>query len=991
MNGTFSAEFSGMNSGNPFSRLRDPDPTAVPHAVSPPDSLSEEAFDRLTRLAARSLTAPTAFISMIDDGRQYLKSGFGLSELWETGREPPLSHTFQLIDKHNPSPLAFNDIRNHPQLNHEPEIDVLHAVAFLSMPLVTADGHVIGTLGVMDSKPRQWRYDEIEIIRDLAEAAITEIRLRSEIEGRKQTEHKLREITQRYELVTRGAEAGIWDWNIAENKVMLSPQWKAMRGFEEHEIDETQQWFTGTHPSDVQRIQEALQAHFEGKTSVFNEEYRVRRKDGSYMWIADRGVAIRDDHGRPVRMAGSEIDITPRKRAEEALRESKDRLFVLLNSIADAVIATDTEGIVVLMNPAAERLTGWDEAEAKGMPLTDVFRIMNSETGTTVASPVTKVLATGTVVGLANHTSLISRNGELVQIADSGAPIRNTQGEIAGVVLVFRDCTEQYRLEVELRENEAKFRTLFEQSGDGILLVRDTIFDCNDGAAQILQCSKKDLIGKTPADLSPPLQYRNRDTLERQYAIWAKAFAGEPQRFAWQCLRADGEIIELDVQLKAIEVGGAPALMATGRDITERVRVEKRLSESEERFRLAQRLAGTGSWEWNIAEDTVFWSEEILHIFGLTPDQFSGKMEDVAARIHPDDFDRWRKNVHACIGGSQEHKLDFRIIKPDGAVRWIAVFGDAQRDINGKAIRLLGVVMDITERKRTEQALMSAKEYAENVIETSNAIVIGLDIKGNITIFNGAAEKTTGYSKEEVKGRNWFETIVPKERFPQVWGEFKRLSASGLAKHYENPIITKNGEKRYVAWQNSVIYDQNTPIGTISFGLDTTEQKEAADRLKRSLREKETLLQEIYHRTKNNMQVISSFLELQSAGSDCPDVHRIIHDSITRIRAMALAHEKLYKSKSLSHIGMKEYLTTLARLPAEGGGGTPERIHLQFDIEDIQALIDIAIPCGLIVNELVTNAYKHAFAGGRRGTITLSLHRSDTHQLTLIVDDNGIG
>lgn len=138
---------------------------------------------------------------------------------------------------------------------------------------------------------------------------------------------RLRESNDRYELVLAGAEAGIWDWDVPYHKVVFSPQWKAMRGFAEHEVsDAEEEWSRAMHPEDAPRVMAAVQAHFEGKTPIFAEEYRVRRKDGSWMWVADRGLARHDANGRVVRMAGSETDITERKAAEEALRKSRDEL-----------------------------------------------------------------------------------------------------------------------------------------------------------------------------------------------------------------------------------------------------------------------------------------------------------------------------------------------------------------------------------------------------------------------------------------------------------------------------------------------------------------------------------------------------------------------------------------------------------------------------------------------------------------------------------------
>jgi two-component system, cell cycle sensor histidine kinase and response regulator CckA len=144
------------------------------------------------------------------------------------------------------------------------------------------------------------------------------------------------------------------------------------------------------------------------------------------------------------------------------------------------------------------------------------------------------------------------------------------------------------------------------------------------------------------------------------------------------------------------------------------------------------------------------------------------------------------------------------------------------------------IIRDITERKRNEQVLQTAKEYAENLIQTANTIVVGLNTEGMITIFNRAAEQITGYTREELENKNWFEVLVPKNRYPEVWKEFDRLLKGGMPKSFENPILTKDGRERYIVWSNSEINEQGRIVGTVSFGLDITERKQSIEKISKS-------------------------------------------------------------------------------------------------------------------------------------------------------------
>ncbi len=190
-----------------------------------------------------------------------------------------------------------------------------------------------------------------------------------------------------------------------------------------------------------------------GEANLIESEYTAVKKNGEkFPAIIYSTRFLRD--GGPAGIRGILIDITQRKRMEQDLFAEKERLLVTLRSIGDAVITTDREGQIVLMNPVAEALTGWNEADALGRPLMEVFQIVNEYTEEPCANPVEKVLSSGQVVGLGNHTMLIARDGQEHIIADSGAPITDTEGETIGVVLVFRDITDQQRLEKELLKME---------------------------------------------------------------------------------------------------------------------------------------------------------------------------------------------------------------------------------------------------------------------------------------------------------------------------------------------------------------------------------------------------------------------------------------------------------------------------------------------------------------------------------------------------------
>lgn len=198
-----------------------------------------------------------------------------------------------------------------------------------------------------------------------------------------------------------------------------------------------------------------------------------------YLWQRTLRAQVRSRTAALAVANMSQLDeIQRRQQSEAELRESKENLAITLRSIGDAVIATDVHGRVTGMNPVAERLTGWTEVDALGHPLPDVFHIVNTQNRSVMPDPVQQVLARGQVTMLADHTVLLARSGEEYQVSDSAAPIRNAAGQIVGVVLVFSDVTERYRIEQELRESEVQYRTLA-NSGQALIWTAGTDKLCN--------------------------------------------------------------------------------------------------------------------------------------------------------------------------------------------------------------------------------------------------------------------------------------------------------------------------------------------------------------------------------------------------------------------------------------------------------------------------------------------------------------------------------
>ena len=301
----------------------------------------------------------------------------------------------------------------------------------------------------------RWVDDKTTVRRD-NDGRVTGYRgIVEDITERRLAEAALRESDERFRQIAENINDVFWLFDWKEQRVLyVSPAYDQIWGRSRAKLYQRyDEWGESIHPDDVVHATETFNRIMETGGGEARE-YRIVRPDGSVRWISDTGYSVKDEKGNIIRLTGLAEDITARKRAENALSAEKERLAVTLHSIGDAVITTDHHSQITLMNPLAEKLTGWSQQEAMGIPLTQVFNIANEATRQPSPDPVRQVIEKGEIVGLANNTILTSRDGTEYVIADSGAPIRDGSGRIIGVVLVFRDVTETRKLESEVLKVE---------------------------------------------------------------------------------------------------------------------------------------------------------------------------------------------------------------------------------------------------------------------------------------------------------------------------------------------------------------------------------------------------------------------------------------------------------------------------------------------------------------------------------------------------------
>jgi len=305
----------------------------------------------------------------------------------------------------------------------------------------------------------------------------------------------------------------------------------------------------------------------------------------------------------------------------------------------------------------------------------------------------------------------------------------------------------------------------------------------------------------------------------------------------------------------------------------------------------------------------------------------------------------------------------------------------------GESNIIFGTGRDLTKQKRMENALKVSEEKYRLLVENQTDMVVKFDPEGEVLFASPSYCEVLGRTEESILGSN-FLPLVHQEDQKKTHRALEKLHRPPYVVFLEHRLLTMNGW-RWIAWADKAIMDENDELEAfVGVGRDITERKLAEDRIMRSLKEKELLLREIHHRVKNNLQIISTLLSLQSSQIEDQEVIDLYRESQNRILSIALIHENLYQSEDLTNINFANYVQNLIDDLFHSYGVDPDKIRINMQIKDVKMGIETAIPGGLIINELISNTLKHAFPQGE-GEIYLELSKKDDDKYLLIVQDNG--
>lgn len=533
---------------------------------------------------------------------------------------------------------------------------------------------------------------------------------------------------------------------------------------------------------------------------------------------------ILDGKGRLTHVACQWWDISRIKRTEERLRTT-------LNSIGDAVITTDLRGRVSGLNPVAEALTGWTTAAARDRPLQEVFRIVNAITGEKVTDPVQAVLEKGGVVGLANHTKLLSRKGEEFHIADSAAPIRDDFGGISGTVLIFRDVSENYRIQRDLAASEQRYRELFEKSIQGFVLfnVNGEFIDFNQAYCDMLGYSRAELLQKGNIYTITPTKWHQWQRSE----IWNEDFfkRGSSGVYEKEYIRKDGSIFPVEIRAFVVydQEGNISHLWGITEDISDRKSFEKAIKESRLKFQTIIQELLEGFFSATPEGKLLEYNREFTRIMKLDP---ATDHSGINLRDFWQDPGERTAYLDQLTRNGFIRNYEIRARKSDGEKCTLRANGRLIRDEKGNPLRLEITFLDITAEARARKALMESEHRFHELFDNMHGCVAVYRATGqgndfDILDFNKSAQKVEKVKKSEVIGKR-LTKVFPGAKAFGILDVFKRVWRTGIPEHFP---MAQYKDNRISGWRDNYIY--KLPTGEIvAIYEDVTELKQAEEELR---------------------------------------------------------------------------------------------------------------------------------------------------------------
>jgi PAS domain S-box-containing protein len=713
------------------------------------------------------------------------------------------------------------------------------------------------------------------------------------------------------------------------------------------------------------------------RTGSLRTELTYVRKDGT-VFPAEVQSVILDNATHQAFVAMR--DITERKRAEESLAAAHRQTQDIIDNTTAIVYAFDLQGRFVIANVSVAKLLNSTPAQMIGkrrhdfMPQADAdWHEANDR----------KVIESGRALDFEEQSELPGRS---ITWLTTKFPLRDTEGKIYAIGGFSMDISGRRQAEIA----QAALAAIVESCEDAIISknLEGTVTSWNAGAERLFGYRADEMIGQPVARIIPPEFQAEEDTI-----LDCLCRGQSIARFESVRLAGDGRRIPVSLTISPIRDASGTIIGASkiARDITERKQAEAALRSNEKKLTDIYNSMSEGlAIHEMICDESgqavdyryIDVNPAFEHITGLQRSMVIGQMASVLYGIGEAPY----LDTYADVAATG---------KP---ISFEAYFDPMQRHFHISVFspgtgKFATTFQDITARRRAEEALRASEAQLRLAQESANVGIWDWQVETGALDFTPELNKLYGLPPGTIKTyQDWRVRVHPDD----ISG-IEAARDAAIAKHEPFDLEFRgrhsSGEYRWISTKGGAIYDETgTPVRVFGVNIDITARKQAEEQIKASLAEKEVLLKEIHHRVKNNLQVISSLVSLQADSLADDRAREALGDIGTRIRAIALVHEKFYQTDNLAQLDFADYAASLLNHLWHSHGSLAGKVRLALAMAHVVMPIEPAVTCGLILNELAGNALKHAFPNGRGGEVTVGLdHDPATDTVCLWVRDDGVG
>ncbi|MFW6208764.1 MAG: PAS domain S-box protein [Spirochaetota bacterium] len=558
----------------------------------------------------------------------------------------------------------------------------------------------------------------------------------------------------------------------------------------------------------------------------------------------------------------------------------------------------------------------------------------------------------------------------------------------SGEMVLIRSINMAYKLyeaHQRLKEREIRYKTLFESAYEAILIMDAHMFiDCNHSALQFFGCTSKDeLIGHSPWEFSPEYQPNGSRSSTAANELINAALRGRPENFYWTHQRKDGTRFQTEVTLHPLVLGNETYVQANLRGLSDKEEMEKQVEEGKAVLKTFLNQIPGAAYVKDSDNRIVFCNKLFASILKASPEELEGR--DISSHVPRETERRCEQENRSVLEHGRIIQTESEFPINNENTYWLTY----KFPIQFAGRTMVGAIsIDLTAQKQMEKKLRTREQQFRAIADYTYDWEDWIGTDGSLIWVNPAVERISGYTPEECYRMKYYplSLIHPEDRHESNCEIKAGLKHKTSCSNRELRCICKDGSVKWISVSRQPIYDnKGQHIGTRSSMRDITDSKATEDELNRTIRQKEFLLKELNHRVKNNLAMVSSLLSLKdTALGNTVDLSDLKH----RVDTIRIIHEKLNYSEDYATVQLREYIQDV--LESIFSSFTDRQVQIQNKVEEIDVSTKIAIPLGLIANEIATNAMKYGFPEGERPVFTVDFQQHpEEHSYTFILSNSG--